>query len=245
MGRMAAAMTSLKEQISRDRSQYLVILALSIGVVGLAATLQASDPLLFQQFIGPTRPLIAFPLVSALGVLLLSFLLSRGWFAIYQKEQLRVLWRASALSALFVLITIVVDLKVVFPADLNVAFPGSLLFYPAIGFVVEVLFHVFPLAVLLTPLTAIGRTIGRQKAIWICIPIVSLLEPIYQTMPMVASPHYPFWAVVVVGLNLTLFNLFQLFMFQRYDFIAMYSVRLVYYLLWHIVWGHLRLRLLF
>jgi len=245
MGRMVAAMTSLKEQISRDRSQYLVILALSIGVVGLAATLQASDPLLFQQFIGPTRPLIAFPLVSALGVLLLSLLLSRGWFAIYQKEHLRVLWRSSALSALFVLITIVVDLKVKFPIDLNVAFPGSLLFYPAIGFVVEVLFHVLPLAVLLTPLTAIGRNIGRQKAIWICIPIVSLLEPIYQTMPMVASPHYPFWAVVVVGLNLTLFNLFQLFMFQRYDFIAMYSVRMVYYLLWHIAWGHLRLRLLF
>jgi hypothetical protein len=245
MGRMAAAMTSLKGRISRDRSQYLAILALSLGVVGLAATLQASDPLLFQRFIGPTHPLIAFPLISALGVLLLSLLLSRGWFAIYRKEHLKVLWRSSALSALFFLITIVVDLKVMFPADLNVAFPGSLLFYPAIGFVVEVVFHVLPLALLLTALTAICRNIGRQKATWLCIPIVSLLEPIYQTMPMAASPHYPFWAVVVVGLNLTLFNLFQLFMFQRYDFIAMYSVRLVYYLLWHIVWGHIRLRLLF
>jgi len=238
-------MSVAMSRIVRERSQYRVILALSLAVVGLAAILQSSDPLLFPRFIGPTHALIAFPLISVLGVGLLSLLLTRGWFAIYQREHLQVLWRPCALAALLALVTIVVDLRVPFPADLNVLFPESLLFYPAIGFLVEVVFHVLPLAVLLTAVTAIGRNLGREKATLICILIVSLLEPIYQTRPMVASPHYPDWAVAVVGLNLTLFNLLQLFVFRRYDFIAMYSVRLVYYLLWHVVWGHLRLQVLF
>jgi hypothetical protein len=235
----------MNARVSRERSQYLVIVALSLGVVGLAAILHSSDPLLFPRFIGRTHPLLTFPLIGALGVVLLTLLLSRGWFAIYKKEHLIVLWRSSAIAALFVLVTIVVDVKVLFPADLNVMFPKSLLFYPSIGFLVEVLFHLLPLAMLLMAVTTIFPSIGRQKATWICILIVSLLEPIYQTTPLVASPHYPFWAVAVVGLNLTMFNLFQLLMFQRYDFIAMYSTRLAYYLVWHIVWGYFRLRLLF
>jgi hypothetical protein len=31
----------------------------------------------------------------------------------------------------------------------------------------------------------------------------------------------------------------------RYGFLSMYAFRLVYYLHWHIVWGYLRLQLLF
>jgi hypothetical protein len=234
-------MLTRKEPISREGSQYRVILALSLAVAGVAAILQSWDPLLLPRFIGPTHPLIAFPLISALGVGLLSLLHTRGWFAICRRKRLEGLWRPCALAALLALITIVVDLQVPFPADLNVLFPKSLLFYPAIGFLVEVVFHVLPLAVLLTAVTAIHRNLGREKATVICILFVSLLEPVYQTLPMAASPHYPVWTVAVVGLNLTLFNLLQLFVFQRYDFIAMYSVRLVYYLLWHVVWGHLRL----
>lgn len=37
----------------------------------------------------------------------------------------------------------------------------------------------------------------------------------------------------------------RLALFKRYDFVTMYTFRLVYYLLWHIVWGVIRLRLLF
>ena len=237
-------MTSSREHLSRERAQYLAIVALSIGVVGLTAILQSSDPLLFPRFIGRTHPLIAVPLVSALGVVLLSLLLSRGWFAIYKREQRRWLWRSSALGALFAPVTIALDLKVVFPADMNVLFPKSLLFYPAIGFVVEVVFHVLPLSILLFALTRISA-ISHQRATMIGSAIVSLLEPIYQTMSMAASSHYPVWAVVFLPLYITVFNLFQFLMFRRYDFIAMYAARLGYYLVWHVVWGEMRLQVLF
>lgn len=238
-------MTKINELISKERLQYQVIVALSIAVVGLAGIIYFSDDLLFQRFIGRTNPLLAFLLINCLGVVLLSFLLSRGWFAIYKKENLRRLFCSSVLAVLFASITILVDLKVVFPADMNVLFPESLLFYPAIGFLVEILFDVLPLSVLLISLTSIFKNVSSKNITWISIFIVSLLEPIYQTAPMGSSNHYPLWAVVYVGLHLFLFNLFQLLIFERYDFISMYSVRLVYYMLWHIGWGYVRLKLLF
>jgi hypothetical protein len=149
------------------------------------------------------------------------------------------------LAAPFVFITILVDLKVVFPADLNILFPESLVFYPAIGFAVEILFHVLPLSVLLIFLTSIFKNISDSKLIWICILIVSLLEPTFQSIPMGSSNQSPLWAVAIVWLNLFLFNLSQLVIFKRYDFISMYSFRLVYYIIWHIVWGYIRFKLLF
>ena len=35
------------------------------------------------------------------------------------------------------------------------------------------------------------------------------------------------------------------FMFKRYDFGSIYALRLAYYGVWHIAWGHIRLELLF
>ncbi len=238
-------MTKIKELISKERLQYVIISALSIGAVGLTGIIYFSNNLCFERFIGSINPLIAAIFIIFLGVILLSFLLSQGWFAIYKKENQKGLSCRSALAALFVLITILVDLKVVFPAGLNILFPESLLFYPAIGFFVEIIFHVLPLSVLLISLTSILENISYKKIIWICILIVSLLEPIYQTIPMASSNQYPLWAVAIFWLNLFLFNLSQLLIFRRYDFISMYSFRLVYYMFWHVGWGSIRFKLLF
>jgi hypothetical protein len=72
---------------------------------------------------------------------------------------------------------------------------------------------------------------------------VSILEPIYQTIGFVGL--YPMWVVAYVAAHVFLINFLQLSLFRRYDFLSMYGFRLVYYLLWHIVWGYVRLRLLF
>ncbi|VVB87971.1 Uncharacterised protein [uncultured archaeon] len=158
-------MTKIKELISKERSQYLVFIGLSIGVVGLTGILYFSNNLLFQRFIGGINPLVAASFIIFLGVILLSFLLSQGWFAIFKKENLKGLFRRSALAAVFVLITILIDLKFVFPADLNILFPESLLFYPAIGFFVEILFHVLPLSILLISLTSIFKNTNHKNII--------------------------------------------------------------------------------
>jgi len=232
------------ELISNERLQYLVLISLSLGVAGLTGILYLRNNLFLQSYIGSFNPLIAIVLIILLGITLLCFLLSRRWFAIYRGEALRGLSFSFGLAALFALVIILVDLKVVFPDDLNVAFPDSLLFYPAIGYVVEILFHVLPLSFLLIFLTSLSKNLGYRRVVWLCLLIVSLLEPIYQTM-LSSSRQYPLWTTGYVGLHLFLFNFLQLLTFKRYDFVSMYSFRLAYYIVWHIVWGHVRLRLLF
>ena len=49
------------------------------------------------------------------------------------------------------------------------------------------------------------------------------------------------WAETYLGLHVFAFNLLQLYIFRRYDFASLYSLRLVYYLYWHILWSTLRL----
>jgi len=231
--------------IASNRMQYLVLAGLSIGVIGLAGILYFSDNLLFRRIICIVNPLIAFSTMMFLGVILFSFLLYQGWFSIIKRENLAGLFRYSGFAALFVIVSILVDLKVGFPADMNIPFPKSLLFYPAIGFLVEIVFHVLPLTVLLISLTTIFKDISYTSILWICIMIVALLEPVFQVSLMITSSHFPLWALCLVWLNIFMFNLSQLLIFNRYDFISMYSFRLVYYLFWHIGWGYLRLKILF
>jgi len=233
------------ETISGDRLQYLILIGISLMVFGFVGILYFSNSQLFQRFIGRINPLIAFLFVIVLGFILLSFLLSQKWFAIYEKENLKGLFRFSSLAALFGIIMILVDTKIIFPADMNILFPESLLFYPAIGFLAEILFHVLPLAILLFILNSILKNADFGNVVWICILIVSLVEPIYQAMNMASSNRYPVGAVIYVGIHVFLISFFQLLIFRKYDFISMYSFRLVYYMFWHVGWGYVRLRLLF
>lgn len=124
---------------------------------------------------------------------------------------------------------------------MNIPYPESLLFYPAMGFLVEVLFHVLPLAVLLFLFNAIFNTTASPALVWVTMVIVALLEPTYQ----VIMDPYPIWALITVWINLFLFNMLQLLVFRQYDFVSMFALRLFYYLIWHIIWGSLRLDLLF
>lgn len=228
--------------ISSDRVQYLVFIGLSFVILIFTGVLYYSDNQIFQRFIGKINPILAILLAIILGIILFSILLSQKWFAIFGKETLDGVIRASVLAAVFGVIIILVDMKIVFPADTNILFPESILFYPAIGFFVEILFHLLPVTVLLLLLNSILK---NANIFWISFLIVALLEPVYQALDMANSSRYPLWAVLYVGLHIYLFNLFQLLIFKKYDFISMYSFRLVYYLFWHIGWGYIRLRLLF
>ncbi len=236
-------MTKIKKLISTGKSQYLVFLGLSIAVMGLTGIIYFTNNQPFERFAGGINPLLAGTLTILLGGILFMFLLSRGWFAIYKKENLKGLYRYCGLAAILGTVMILVDLKIIFPADTNVLFPASLLFYPALGFFVEILFHVLPLTLLLVMLTSLFRNAHFKNIIWTGILLVALLEPVYQTLWM--GNRYPLWAVAYVGLHVFLINLFQLIIFKRYDFISMYSFRLVYYLFWHIGWGYVRLKVLF
>jgi hypothetical protein len=230
-------MTRVPGLIYRERLQYLVFAALSVGAVVLVGLIYNSSDRGFQRFIGNINPIVASLTVVGLGFIFLTFLLNRAGLVLYKKANRQGRIRASALAAVFGLLIILMDLKIVFRADINIPFPESLWFYPAIGFFAEIIFHLAPLSLLLIALTAIFRNTGREKIVLFRIPVVALLEPAYQVIWMRSANQYSLWAGMFVGLLVYLINLFQLLIFRCYDFVSMYVFRLVYYLFWHIGWG--------
>jgi hypothetical protein len=226
---------------SSGRLQFLILAGLSVGVTALTWALDLIQPSSFQRFLGGVDPLLTVLLLTILGFVLLTYLRAKTDFSIYRKGSHRGLPYSLAVAIPFALVAILTDLMGGFPRDVNIEFPFSLLFYPVIGFVAEIVFHVLPLTLLLFFLRDIAKREIASRTVWACIIGVSLLEPAYQ----MALGHSTVLSGTITGLNVYLINVFQLSLFKRYDFASMYSFRLVYYFLWHIVWGYLRLKLLF
>jgi hypothetical protein len=242
---ISSSLEKLFETFSAERFQYLVYMGVSLVVLSFTLILYFSERQVFQRFLGSIDPLVAILAAVVVGFILLSTLLAEKWFVIFDRENLPGLLRFSGLAALLGVIMIIVDTRIIFPADINILFPQSLLFYPAMAFFVEILFHALPITMFITLLNSILKNPNLNTISWISIFIISVAEPIYQTLDMVSSKHFPIWAVAYVGFHIFLINFFQLFIFKKYDFIAMYSFRLVYYLFWHIGWGYMRLSWLF
>jgi hypothetical protein len=223
------------------RHQSFIFAALSVGVTALTWALYRSHPGSFQRFVGGSNPVAVIFFLIIIGFVLLTYLRLRTGFSIYQKGGHRGLPYSLGLAVPFAIVAILSDLWGAFPRDLNIPFPQSLLFYPVIGFAAEIVFHVLPLTLLLIILKDLAQREIHAKIVWGCFVVVSLLEPAFQ----MTMERYTVLSGMITGLNVFLINVFQLALFKRYDFVSMYSFRLVYYSLWHIVWGYLRLNLLF
>jgi len=216
--------------------QYLVYAGLAIAALGLAATAYFADNLVFSRLIGAMNPFkVMIPIVLS-GFVLSAFLLSRYGFAIYGKETLKGVLISAGLASILGAVAILIDYRIVYPKTMNVLFPESLAYYPSIAFFAEIVFHLLPLTLL--------AIILRGKMLWIAILIAALADPIFQIFAAVAA-SYPWWAVIVTGLHVFVINFLMLVVFRRYDFVSMLSFRLFYYIIWHIVWGNIRLRVLF
>ena len=174
--------------------------------------------------------------------IILIFFVSKSWFNIYNRDNLKKMLKYHPLAILLASIAILVDIWFKYPENTNTLFPESLLFYPIIGFVAETIFHLIPLALILLVLNRILKNFNFQRYIWICLVIISLIEPIFQALSI--PSHFPLWVSVYMSFHLFLFNAIQLYFFKRFDFFSMYTFRLVYYLLWHIIWGYIRLGVL-
>lgn len=225
--------------------QYLIYFYISILMLGFVGTLYFTDRLVFARFLGGINPLVVFLFVIILGFILLAILISKNWFVIYEAQNLRWLVRYAGLAILLGIIMALVDLRVKFPAGMNILFPQSVLFYPAMGFLVEILFHLVPLTVLFLIARAIFKDLSFERLAWICIIGAAVIEPIYQTVDMASANRYPLWVIIYVCIHVFAINLLQLQIFKKHDFVSMYSFRLAYYLIWHITWGYVRLKLIF
>lgn len=233
----------LRTVILKKSFQYIIFLALSSVILILTELTSSANSEIFHPFFGKIHPFIAVLIVFTLGLISVTFLLVDGRFVIYKTGNLRGILTAAGLAIPFAIIMIFIDYMAPYPADINVAFPLSLTFYPEMGYVVEVLFHLLPFSIIYLSLKRLFPGISTDKTIWTAILVTALIEPVFQIF--FTSGSISILVTSYLAVHLLLFSLVQLVLFKRYDFITMFSFRLSYYVLWHMVWGYFRLELLF
>ncbi len=228
-----------------SRKQLLAFAVVALGVLGAAGLLSAAQGELFQAYFGNVHPLLAVSAVTAVGFFSLSVLNTGSGFKIFRVETYpKGLVHAVGFATLFAIPVVAADIALGYPRDINVALPHALLFYPTMGFVAEIAFHTFPLSVLLFVLGLLFANTGINRLIWSCILLSSLIEPTFQLSFALAENNFS-PVDVYTCLHVFIFNVVQLHFFWRHDFMTMFFFRMVYYLHWHILWGHIRLEFLF
>lgn len=213
---------------------------LCIGATVASAVLAWSGSSAYRFLLGDLDPVLTTVVIVTVGAFALAFLVRQRWFEAGGGGSTgRIV--ATLLGSGLTIPVVIVDWLGGFPPDLNVAWPDSLLFYPSIALIAEFSFHVVPLAVFATALRLTSLDLGQARLFGMI--AVSTIEPAFQVAW--GSGHSPYWANAYVGVHLLVFNLLAVGIFRRYGFLNMYLYRVAYYLVWHVVWGHLRLGVLF
>ncbi len=232
-------MSSITVRFKKLVPTYMVLVAV-LFVFGVI-----SDKKSYERFLGSFDPALAFVIVAIVGAAALAFLSIRGWFHITGKISGVDVIKISACALVLGIAIAAADSLIRFPRDMNVPFPQSLLFYPVIGFIVEVVFHVLPVFVIVAVLHYSTKPGITDRTLLIVLLSVSLIEPVFQANGICAAGTHSQWVALYVGAHVFVINIIGLLLFRRHGFIMMYLFRMMYYFLWHILWGHLRLSILF
>jgi hypothetical protein len=187
----------------------------------------------FSNFGFGLSPTVFLLLIGSAGFLALWHLRLSGFFQPSNDFGLTGAAIVVALASVLALPAILIDFFSPFPKSLNVVLPDGLLFYPAIGLVAQTVCFVVPAAMVF----------GLTRHLAVTIITVALVETAFQVafgMSEALSARDFLVAAQLFGISVV-----QVVLFRRHGFLVMFGFRLVYYLHWHILWGHLRLGLLF
>lgn len=231
-------MTTFRRVRSSSRA-WLAYVAICVVAVLFTLVALPSGAAFYRRFVGGADPRLVVVAASVVGGACLGGLRVLGGFAVLQRDRFaRGFAVAAGFATLFAAAIVVADLVLRYPVDLNVPLPGALVFYPSIGLVAEVAFHLVPLTVVLLVLFSLRRRMCSTRRLWWAIAITAMVEPAFQVLlgggALTALDAY-------TALHVFAFALAQLYVFWRYDFVSMFAMRLVYYVYWHIAWGWLRL----
>ena len=197
----------------------------------------------FRRFFGETNAVLVLLFTALAGAVALRLLQSRFNFVLFiGRGTSQGLIQSAGLATILAVAIVIADFFIRYPEDINVPIPQAILFYPSVGFIAEIVFHVLPLALLLIILNPLGSWVGRERVIWLAILVVAVLEPTFQIL---FGGEVLTWRSAFTWIHVFAIAFLQLYVFWRFDFVSMYGFRLVYYAYWHILWGTLRLDVLF
>ena len=128
----------------------------------------------------------------------------------------------------------------------NTDYPVSLFVYTSGTVIVESLFRLFPLPVLLWLISyVILKKRWQEQTFWTLAILLSFVEPLFQLIgqmtPEVMENFGQFFVMLFLPFLLTNYpmGVAQAYVFRRYGFLASFTLRMGYYIIWHIVYGSL------
>ncbi len=228
---------------ARPRAAWLRRYAPWIAATGVAtlgaAALDVGGFTGFQRFIGSVPPTITVAAAGAAGLGALVLLENRGFRNSSSTSRTsNGIGLAVAATIPFAVVAIGVDATMQFPRDTNVALPEAWLLYPAIAVVAETAFHLLPLASLVWLTRSHFTDLRLDRRTWALVLTAAAVEPVAQAA--LGSAHLGFVIPHVYAIGVA-----ELLLLRRYGYVPMLSFRICYYLIWHVLWGHARLMLLF
>lgn len=218
----------------RSLSTIINFSGLSLSILLLTAILHIWDASVFVQYLGQLDPILGVLLVISVGISLVRYLEKSEQKLMLNSFEWEGLLTSSLFSACFGVIIILIDFTGIFPDNINVGYPICLIFYPVMAYIVEILFHLLPISLLSK------FNLDDTRAYY----LIALIEPAFQLV-IGGVDSTIFWASMIVSFHIFLINVAQLYVFKKYGFLTMYWLRFGYYLIWHEIWGVLRLGILF
>jgi hypothetical protein len=152
-------------------------------LVALIFVLLPSSSEYFRRFFGRMNPILVIGVASVVGAIALWVLQTNyGYVILKGRMTLRGVVLSLALATALAVAIVITDFLTRYPEDINVPVPQALLFYPAVGFVAEVIFHILPLALMLLVLAPLAGGFGKERVVWLGTLIVAAIEPTIQVL---------------------------------------------------------------
>ena len=225
---------------------YLALMAY-LAAVKLALTFMPNvfrSPAQAAVFAWPAIAL--FTVLGAVGVYLADRTGFPPAWGMTPNENAKRVWLPSLLGIALGLIAIVTEklthwtemvaAKMQLPS-IHIAWPASLLIYPGGAIIVEVAYRIFLVPLLLWLVSSVilrGRQ--QERVFWVLAVITALLEPASQDLhAVIAGPARGTFALVFV--EDFVLNILQAWLFRRQGLLSAILLRVVFYLVWHVLWG--------
>lgn len=231
--------------INNRTSRHLIIfLSITIAETLLATGGWVHDRSFYSRFLGNFNPAFLVLALGAAAIPLYHFFDSHGFRRRKLSGRPRGFNGAVLAGACFGLLFIPVDLLFKMSPDINVLFPQSLLYYPVLGFIVDVLFHLIPVSLLYFLEGAVLPFPVKKdhRILMACLPCI-FAEPVFQLG--ILTEGYSLFFKSLLFFFLTGYSICQLFLLVRRGFHFMLLFRYGHYFVWHILWGMIRLKVMF
>ena len=174
---------SPSEPVCPVRYQCVAFLMLTAAMIGLTALQVPSSRSDFGPYFAGLPPVIVVAAAGALGLGLLAILRSAAGFQILDgRTTIRGIAVSAGFATLLGIAIAIADILIRYPENTNVPMPRALLFYPTVGFVAEVVFHLAPLAVCVLALSALPVQLDIERKVWIAIVVTAVSEPTFQIL---------------------------------------------------------------